>query len=85
MAAATKASTTAYLRFSAKPLDETMPTLAISVRTTGSSKQRPKAKISRMTSDRYWSTLASNWIGSAPSPPTDSKLRKNCQASGKMK
>ena len=53
MAAATKARTIAYLRFSAKPLDETMPTRANSVNTTGSSKHNPKAKISRITSDRY--------------------------------
>ena len=75
----------AYLRFAFMPSEPTMPTRASRVINTGSSKVSPKAKIRRMTRDRYWSTLASSWMGRSPPPPMASKLRKNFQASGKMK
>ena len=81
-AATMKTPTTAYLRFSAMPLEETIPTRARSVMSTGSWKHRPKAKISFMTSERYSLTLASSSIGRVPPPPMVSKLRKNRQAKG---
>jgi hypothetical protein len=49
---------------------------------TGSSKARPKAKITVIDRDRYSLTRASSWIGKAPAAAGASKLRKNFHAIG---
>ena len=82
IAAATKATTIAYFRFDFSPSELTIPTLARRTRSTGSSKATPKAKMRRITSDRYWSTFGSRVIARLPPAPDVSKLAKNSQASG---
>ena len=83
-AATMKTMTRAYFRFFLRVAAVTSPTRAIRVRSTGSWKQSPKAKISFITRERYSPTRASSWIGKPPPAPVVSKLRKNCQARGKI-
>ena len=84
-AAAAKIITTTYFLFSLRNLALTMPTLANKLRTTGSWKLIPNAKINFITSERYSLTFASNWMGNPVEAPVLSKERKNFMASGIIK
>ena len=81
-AAMTKAATIAYFRLLASPSTVTRPALASSRIATGSSKDRPKAKTSRITRPRYSEMRGSTSIDSVSAPPPIWNDRKNSQASG---
>ena len=68
-----------------KNSESTNPTLANKLRTTGSWKLIPNAKISFITNDKYSFTLASNWIGKFVDKPVLSNDKKNFIAKGIIK
>ena len=76
MADTANMATMAMRHFSISIADRTILIVASKVNNTGSSKLIPKAKMSLITNDRYSLTFASNWMGSDPSRPVDSKLKK---------
>ena len=67
----------AYFRFPPMLFEEIMPIRPNKVKTTGNSKQIPKAKIKLMLRDRYSLTFGSETIGNEPEPPSNSKARRN--------
>ena len=75
-AATVKIITTTYFLLSFKNFESTIPTLANKLRTTGSWKLIPKAKINFIIKDKYSLTFASNWIGRPVVKPLLSKDKK---------
>ena len=84
-AAAEKIITTTYFLLYFKNSESTTPTLANKLKTTGSWKLIPKAKISFITNDKYSFTLASSWIGKFVDKPELSNDKKNFIARGIIK
>ena len=81
-AAAANIITTTYFLLFFKKSESTNPTLANKLKTTGSWKLIPNAKINFITKDRYSFTLASNCIGKLVEIPELSNERKNLIARG---
>ena len=68
--------TTTYFRLFLKKSESTTPILANKLKTTGSWKLIPKAKINFITNERYSFTFASNCIGKFVEIPVLSKDKK---------
>ena len=83
-AAATRMATTAYLRPDRSVSDPIMPARPMRLSTTGSWKDRPKASISAMTSERYSDTLICGVMAAMPSPPSCSKDSAKREISGSI-
>ena len=75
-AAAANIIITTYFLRSFRNWESTTPTLASKLKTTGSWKLKPKAKINFIINDKYSFTFASNWIGKFVLRPVDSKDKK---------
>ena len=81
-AAAANIITTTYFLLFFKNSESTIPILANKLKTTGSWKLMPKAKINFITKDRYSLTFASSWIGRLVATPELSNDKKNFIARG---
>ncbi len=77
--------TTTYFLLSFRNWLSTTPILANKLKTIGSWKLIPNAKINFITSDKYSFTLASNWIGKLVDIPVLSNDKKNLIARGIIK